>query len=292
MRFLSGQEGQVEAIDTLIFAMLVSISAVLLATYGVGSYHQDLHMQALQHRYTADFAQSFVMTSRYVSSGEEGIVYTIGPNISDDSVFYTLFGIINGSLGKSPLERKVKGNFLEIIAEDLYLSLAFRSENQSYPLNNWFLTGGFHDGVEDFVIGNLDFLSGSMFYYRIEASYHPYEGTDIENILYSEAVYTNSKGVPDAGVYVTEIVVAIPSASQENAGLITLPDFSKEMGSGVIGGIFPGQLNSSGYTVQEAIGDLDGILDEISRESSEFKKTGRVIIKIWPRVGGENAGIF
>lgn len=292
LRFTAEDRGQVEAIDTLIFAALVSISAVLIATYGVGSYHQDLHMQALQHRYAADFSQSFVITSRYVSAGEGDIAYTIGPHVSDDSVFYGLSSIVNRSVGKSPLERSVKGSILDVIAEDLYLSLEFHSGNDSYPLNNWFLTGGFHEKVNDFVIENLDFLSGGMFYYRLEASYHPYEGTSLDDALYSEAVYTNARGVPNASVYVTEVIVAIPAVSEDNKGIYTLSEFSEQLNSGSISGLLPDQMDVSGNTVQvkEVIGDLDDVLKEISKSHYEVKRTGKVIIKIWPRAGGESAG--
>lgn len=292
LRFAAEERGQVEAIDTLIFAALVSISAVLIATYGVGSYHQDLHMQALQHRYTADFSQSFVMTSRYVSAGEGDIVYTIGPHVSDDSVFYTLSGIVNRSIGRSPLDRNVKGSVLDIIADDLYLGLEFHSDNDSYPLNTWFLTGGFHEKVNDFVIKNLDFFSGGMFYYRLEASYHPYEGMDLDGALYSEAVYTNARGVPNASVYVTEITVAIPDVSGDNEGIYLLSDFSEKLSREPISILLPSQMNVSGTRVDvtKVIGDLDDVLKEISDNQYKMKRTGKVVIKIWPRAGGESTG--
>ena len=291
LRFTAEDRGQVEAIDTLIFAALVSISAVLIATYGVGSYHQDLHMQALQHRYAADFSQSFVMTSRYVSAGEGDIAYTIGPHVSDDSVFYSLSGIVNRSVDKSPLERSVKGSILDIIAEDLYLGLEFHSGNDSYPLNNWFLTSGFHEKVNDFVIENLDFFSGGMFYYRLEASYHPYDGTNLNNALYSEAIYTNARGVPNASVYVTEIIVAIPAVSEDNKGINVLSSFSEQLNSGLIKGLLPEQINVSGNStnVTKVIEDLDDVLGRISETQYEVKRIGKVIIKIWPKAGGGGA---
>ncbi len=292
LKFTAEERGQVEAIDTLIFAALVSISAVLIATYGIGSYHQDLHMQSLQHRYTADFSQSFVMTSQYVSAGEGDISYTIGPHVSDGSVFYSLSGLVNRSISRSPLERRVKGSVLDVIAEDLYLSLEFHSGNDSYQLNNWFLTGGFHEKVNDFVIENLDFLSGGMFYYRLEASYYPYEGTELKDALYSEAVYTNARGVPNASVYVTEIIVAIPAGSGHNKGINALSDFSNQLNSGLIKGLLPDRMNVSGNMVNvvEIIGGLDGVLTNISESQPEVKRTGKVTIKIWPRAGGESAG--
>ncbi|MEE8402998.1 MAG: hypothetical protein V3R93_04510 [Candidatus Hydrothermarchaeaceae archaeon] len=292
MKFTAEERGQVEAIDTLIFAALVSISAVLIATYGVGSYHQDLHMQALQHRYTADFSQSFVMTSQYVSAGEGDIAYTIGPQIKDESIFYSLSGIINRSIGSSPLDRNVKGSVLDVIAEDLYLSLEFHSGNDSYPLNNWFLTSGFHEKVNDFVIENLDFLSGGMFYYRLETSYYPYESTDLEDAFYSEAVYTNARGVPNASVYVTEIIIAIPAVSEDIKGISILSDFSNKLNSGLIKGLLPDQMNVSGRRVNVVgiVGGLDGVLTNISESTHEVKRAGKVTIKIWPRVGGESAG--
>lgn len=291
LRFTAEDRGQVEAIDTLIFAALVSISAVLIATYGVGSYHQDLHMQALQHRYAADFSQSFVMTSRYVSAGKGDVAYTIGPQVSDDSVFYDLSGIVNRSVGKSPLDRSVKGSILDVIAEDLYLSLEFHSGNDSYPLNNWFLTGGFHEKVNDFVIENLDFLSGGMFYYRFEASYHPYEGTRLDDALYSERVYTNAGGVSNESVYVTEIIVAIPAGPGDNENIDTLSDFSGQLNSGLISRLLPNKMNVSGKSVSvtKVIEDLDDVLKEISESPSEVRRTGKVVIKIWPKTGGGSA---
>lgn len=291
MRFTAEERGQVEAIDTLIFAVLVSISALLVATYGVGSYHQDLNMQALQNRYTADFSQSFIMTSRYVSAGDGDVAYTIGPQISDESVFYGLSSIINGSVGKSPLDRSVRGGVLDIIAEDLYLSLAFHSGNRSYPINNLFLTGGFHDNVNDFVVENLDFLSGDVFYYRLEASYHPYEGTRFDDVLYSEAVYTNTRSVPDERVYVTEVIVAIPEGQGDNNGITDLSDFSRQLSDGLYG-VLPGQVNVSGDVVgvDKIVGGLDDILQKLSYNPPEMKRTGRVVIKIWPKTGGESAG--
>lgn len=290
LRFTAEDRGQVEAIDTLIFAALVSISAVLIATYGVGSYHQDLHMQALQHRYTADFSQSFVMTSRYVTAGEGEVVYTIGPHVGDTSVFYTLSEIVNRSVGKSPLDRSIEGSILDIIAEDMYLGLTFRSDNESYPLNSWFLTGGFHENVNDFVIENLDFLSGGTFYYRLEASYYPYEGTELEDVLYSEAVYTNARGVPNASVYVTEVTVAIPAASKDNKGIDKLSDFSEQLNNG-LGVLLPDRVNVSGESVQveKVIEDLNDVLQRISDNPQETKRTGKVIIKIWLKAGGGSA---
>lgn len=289
LRFGSEEKGQVEAIDTLIFATLVSISAVLIATYGIGSYHQDLHMQAMQHRYTADFSQSFVMTSRYISTGNKGVEYTVGPQSGDKSVFYSLSSIINDSAGTSPLDRNIKGSTLDIIAEDLYLGLVFHSENDSYPLNNGFLTGGFHKNVNDFVVENLDFLSGGVFYYRLEASYYPYEGTELEDKVYSEAVYTNTRSVPNASVYITEVTVAIPAVSGNNEALGALVDFSNEL-EGNLGLILPKEvLNASGEKVPFAEGviDLNTILQNASEQ--EMKKTGKVVIKLWPKAGGGSA---
>lgn len=287
MRFQAEERGQVEAIDTLIFAALVSISAVLIATYGVGSYHQDLHMQALQHRYTADFSQSFIMTSRYVSAGEGDVGYTIGPQIiGDESVFYSLSNIVNKSIGQSPLERKIEGSILDIIAEDLYLGLAVHKDGEAYPLNSWFLTSEFHENVNDFVVENLDFLSGGTFYYRLEASYYPYESIDA---IYSESVYTNTDAMPNASVYITEVMVAVPAASKEEGNLDILSDFSLELND-KLDLILPKNISkSANETVPflDVLNEVDGILQKASEE--EPKRTGKVVIKIWPKVGGGSA---
>ena len=286
LRFQAEERGQVEAIDTLIFAALVSISAVMIATYGVGSYHQDLHMQALQHRYTADFSQSFIMTSRYVSAGEGDVAYTIGPQINDESTFYSFSGIINKSVGKSPLDRSVKGSILDIIAEDLYLGLAYHSENKSYPLNSWFLTGEFHENVNDFVVENLDFLSGGVFYYRLEASYYPYDDKDF---LYSEAVYTNTQAMSNANVYVTEVIIAIPATSEDNEAIGTLANFSEQLNKSLVL-ILPKDVKKSvNETVPfvDVMADINDVLQNISK--SEMKRTGKAVIKIWPKVGGGSA---
>jgi hypothetical protein len=289
LRFTHDERGQVEAIDTLIFAALVSISALMIATYGVGSYHQDLHMQALEHRYTADLSQSFVMTSRYVSTGNKGVTYTIGPQMSDDSIFYSLSGIINKSVGKNPLERNIDGSILDIIAEDLYLGLAIHKNEESYPLNSWFLTGGFHENVNDFVVENLDFLSGGMFYYRLEASYYPYEGTFLKDKVYSEAVYTNTDATPNASVYVTEVIVPIPVTMEDKGGLDALADFSGELDN-KLEIILPKNVSKSANETMpfiDAIGDVNEVLQNTSKH--EVKKTGEVTIKIWPKVGGGSA---
>jgi hypothetical protein len=292
LRFNSEERGQVEAIDTLIFAALVSISAVLIATYGVGSYHQDLHMQALEHRYTADFSQSLIMTSRYVSAGEGDITYTIGPRAGrDDSVFYSLSNIVNKSTGKSPLKRKVKGSILDIIAEDLYLGVAVHKDGESYPLNSWFLTSEFHENVNDFVVENLDFLSGGTFYYRLEASYYPYEDVEgLKDLIYSESVYTNTDATPNASVYITEVIVAIPRTSDDSGALDRLAVFSEELDN-TLDPILPNNISKSvNETVPfaDVLNEVDEFLQNASKQ--EPKKTGKVTIKIWPKVGGEGTG--
>jgi hypothetical protein len=290
LRFTREERGQVEAVDTLIFAALVSISVVLIATYGVGSYHQDLHMQALEHRYTADFSQSFVMTSRYVSAAEGDVDYTIGPQITgDESAFSSLSNIVNKSIGKSPLDRKIEGSILDIIAEDLYLGLAYYSDDKSYPLNKWFLTEEFHENVNDFVVKNMDFLSGGVFYYRLEASYYPYEGTDLEDFLKSEAVYTNTDAMPNASVYITEVIVAIPAASENTKGEFVMSTFSEKM-DGSLRELLPKDVNVSGTPkkVTEVMGNITKFQDELS-DPPKIKKTGKVVIKIWSKVGGGSA---
>jgi len=288
LRFTKEEKGQVEAIDTLFFAALVSICAVLIATYGVGSYHQDLHMQALQHRYTSDFSQSFIMTSRYISAGEGDIAYTIGPQITgDDSVFYSFSNLVNKSIGASPLDRKVKGSILDIIAEDLYLGVAIHKDGEAYPLNSWFLTSQFHEEVNGFVVKNLDFLSGGTFYYRLEASYYPYDGVDF---IYSEAVYTNTQALPNSSVYVTEVIVAIPAVSQDKGGIDKIAEFSEKLDN-MTDSILPTEIiNSSGDKVpfSKEVGEVNDILQNVSE--NEMKKTGKVVIKIWPKVGGEDTG--
>ncbi len=226
------------------------------------------------------------MTSRYVSAGEGDIVYTIGPRYGDGSLFYSLSDIINRSVGASPLDRSIRGSVLDVIAEDLYLSLQFHSGNSSYPINNWFMTSDFHQNVNDFVIRNLDFLSGGTFYYRLEASYYPYEGTGLEKALYSEIVYTNAEGVSNDSVYVTEIIIAIPAASGNN--LSAMRTFSNHLDNG-LKGLLPERANASGYRVQEVVEDLDDVLEEISKNPTEVKRTGKVVIMIWPKAGGGNA---
>lgn len=283
LRFRDEERGQVEAIDTLIFAALVSISAVMIATYGVGSYHQDLHMQALQHRYTADLSQSFIMTSRYVSAGEGDVAYTIGPQVRDESVFYSLSDIINKSIGKSPLDRKIEGSILDIIADDLYLGVAIHKDEESYPINSWFLTSEFHENVNDFVVKNLDFLSGGAFYYRLEASYHPYESMDF---IYSESVYTNTKALPTASVYVTEVIVAMPKVQQDKGGLRGLAEFSQKLDN-LNERLLPENVkNSSGETesLSKVIGEVNDVLKEVPE--NDMRRTGNVKIKIWPKVRG------
>jgi hypothetical protein len=139
------------------------------------------------------------------------------------------------------------------------------------------------------VVENLDFLSGGVFYYRLEASYYPYEGTVLEDKVYSEAVYTNTDATPNASVYVTEVIVPIPVSPADKGGLDVLADFSGELDN-KLDIILPKNVSKSANETMpfiEAIMDVNDVLQNASKQ--EVKKIGKVTIKIWPKVGGGSA---
>jgi hypothetical protein len=262
--YLTEEEGQAEAADVLMLALLVSFSSFLIAAYGLGSYRQDLPMRALQQRYTEDLCQSFFLTARYLSE-EASLTYTIGP----PGELSKLSEIVKAATGKSPLEREIKANIVDLIAQDLLLGLAFHHDNSSYSIN-WPLTSNFHAEVEDLIVRELDSLSGGIFYYRIEATYRPFKGMPMDRHFYSEIIYTNARGTPKgAEVYTTTFSVSVPVDEEalDNIDLTgRLPDL-----------FF---LNITDASFSDVLADIFA-----SKNASPLNRQGEIKITVWPKGG-------
>lgn len=280
---LGEERGQASAADLLIFGLLVSISSVMVVTLGVGSYHTDLHADSLKNRYTQDFGQSFLLTSRYLSTES---MCTSG------DVEYTIFGDCEGDLvcrlsdvfveifGSSPLDRTVGGSFYDIIASDLYLGLAFHGDGAKIPLNEMYVTGGFHKNATRAVDSTFRYLSSDAFYYRIETSYLPYQGTEFERFLYSEKNYTNfPRPVPDeAEVFVYTTYVAVPVDEdiltlRLTKGLVRFSSQASLLGDILTFG------DGTNKTLAKRVGQMGTKLEELA-SYGEFKVNNRAEIKL------------
>jgi hypothetical protein len=219
VEFLLKDTGQADAADILTLGLLVSLSTYLIWAYGIGPYSTDVYLRSVQYEYVGELCQSFILTSRYVSQTSTPVVYTIGPG--DKSA---LSQMIERVSGVSPLERRLHGNLINLIAEDIFLSLAFHG-NTTLPLNNILLVGDLHGQLEERIKNDLDYLSGGLFEYRIEGSYHPFEGSYLDRHYYSEVVYNDVIVPKNADIYTYRILVSVPTDTRLLGNAFILDDF-------------------------------------------------------------------
>ncbi len=182
---------------------MVSLSAVMLSLYWSGSYYNSLDSNALRARYAEEFAQSFVLTTRYLSGGESAptVKYDLGPESACNAIrgqgIYKLSEMVEKTpLKFKPLSRKASGNPLELIGDDVLFSFAIHVNGKEYPINNLILTGCFHENAKKILDEYMRELSVDFFDYRLEVLWRPMEGTSFENILFSKSVY-GSKDIPE-----------------------------------------------------------------------------------------------
>lgn len=175
MEFLE-EKGQAEAADTLMLALLVGFSSFLIVTYGLGSYQSDVLMRALEQRHAQDFCQSYTLTASYVSA-------SLDYPIEFDEVSKAARAMENIA-GKSPLQRKVKKSVIELIGEDIFL---IASKNK--------IAENFHAQVEEIISKDIEFFSGGIFNYKIEARYE------------SDIITYNAKSIPKPGY---SVIFSIP----------------------------------------------------------------------------------
>ncbi len=219
--------GQAAALDVAVFALLVSISAWTISTYGLGAYNADLHLRAVENRYALEFAHGFVLTARYLSeSSVSSSNYTLGPlgacsEEEGEELMYRFSRVVEASLGSSPLRREIRGGVIDLLVDDIYFSLALHLEDEEYALSNRLMTGCYHEAVDEAIADAFEFLSGSAFDYRIEARWIPYEGSGLENFIYSEVSYGPSTPPPDAPAYAVTFQVAMPADEKRLSGLGT-----------------------------------------------------------------------
>jgi hypothetical protein len=220
VEFLLKDSGQADAADILTLGLLVSLSTYLIWAYGIGPYSTDVYLRSIQHEYVGELCQSFILTSRYVSQTSAPVVYTIGPGGTS-----ALSQIIKRVSGVSPLERRLQGNLINLIAEDVFLSLAFHG-NTTIPLNSILLAGDLHSQLEERIKNDLDCLSGGLFEYRIEGSYHPFEGSYLDRYYYSEVVYNDVIVPKNADIYTYRILISVPTDTQLLGNAFILDDFA------------------------------------------------------------------
>ncbi len=174
-------------------------------------------MDELQSRYALDLAQSFALSARYVSDskGPWGINYSIGPGVlcasESSGLVNKLSKAINSSLGKSPLGRELRGSVLDLMADDLYLSLGLHRGEIHYSPSNSILTGCLHRILDAKLKEYFKFLFGGAFDYRIEAIWRPFEGTELDSFVYSNVSYGSELVPLDSQVYVSSFQLAVPA---------------------------------------------------------------------------------
>ncbi len=216
--FVDDSSGQAVALDILFFAAMVSLSAVILSLYWSGSYYNHLDANALRARYAEEFAQSFALTTRYISGGKFSptIEYDLLPislcgGQTRKAGIYSLSEILERSpLKFKPLSRKVPGSLIDIIADDVLFSLAIHLDGKAYPINNLILTGCYHENAKRIIDDHMRTLSGDFFDYRLEVLWRPMEGTDLENILYSRSVYGSEIPKDDRPLKIVRFNVVVP----------------------------------------------------------------------------------
>ncbi|MEE8167841.1 MAG: hypothetical protein V3T58_03080 [Candidatus Hydrothermarchaeales archaeon] len=284
--FLGEDRGQAASLDLLIFALLISISSGMIVTYGLGAYHADLHMRAVQTRYAVEFANSFALTARYISGGRgsPSAQYIIGPASTCTSsegkeVMYLLSKVIESSpLGSSPLNREVRGSPIDMIADDVFLSLGIHVNGEEYPLSK-LMTGCYHRSVAETLKDTFDFLSGGTFEYRLEASWHPFENSKIKDVLYSQVSY-GSPDIPDSSVYVVKFQIAVPADERALSKIgITAERFFENFGE--ISSIIPAPEAAKRKRLSKVFASL-----QLPEANSPVNDRAEITLSLWPNVGG------
>ncbi|MFQ5815273.1 MAG: hypothetical protein ACE5G7_02130 [Candidatus Hydrothermarchaeaceae archaeon] len=283
--FISESMGQASALDILFFTLLVSMATWMISSYST-VHDADVTMEELRGRYAMDIAQGFVLSARYVTDSRDqwGVMYTVGPDgqcLSDSQgILYRLSETLASISTESPLDRDLRGSPVDLIADDLYLSLGFHMEGRHYSLSNSVLTGCFHERLDSALRKHITFLSGGAFEYRIDASWRPFEGAKLDDLVYSSVSYGDEVVPNDSPIYVSSFRVSVPL---DEEGLSNLDKALRGYldGMGEIGGLIP-YPDGSGY--EEPL----GVVGEIKNASDSFEinEMALVTIKMWPKEAG------
>lgn len=276
-RFLKEKKAQASALDILLFALLVSLATWMLTAYG--AQDENAAMDELRGRYAMDLAQSFALSSRYVGSSGQGIVYTIGPGslCSGDvnGAVYRLSKVVNASMGRNPLERTLNGSMLDLIADDLYLSLSFRLGEAHYSPSNSLLSGCFHNSLDVGLRKYISYFTGGAFDYKIDAIWRPFEGGSFDSLVYSNLSYGSEVIPSDTPVYVTEFQLAVPA---DDAMLSRLHDASSEFLKGYQ------QIKDLISNIETMkYGGIIGTVPTANESGYSINERARVTIKMWPK---------
>jgi len=282
--FISEQGGQASAMDLLLFALLTSFATLIVTSSGSSVHGANIAMEEIQSRYALDLAQSFALSSRYVTDSEDpyGVTYTLGPNsyCSSDSngAIFRLSEVVDSISGTNPLERNLKGSLLDLMADDISLSLGSQTKNGHYSLSNSIFTGCFHEQVHLAVKKHFTFVSGGSFEFQIDAHWHPFIGTDLNELVYSNVSYGAEALPVDSPIYVTRFLLSVPITTEELSSLgLSFETYLNALGE--IEELLPGNHESDYETLFASDNEL--------RNLSEVVNSNAVItVKLWPKEAG------
>ncbi len=283
-RFISESKGQASALDILFFALLVSLATWMVTSLGLAVHNDDATMEELRGRYAMDIAHSFGLSARYVTDSNEllAVTYALGPGNPCSGGFQGVFNRLSDTItsisGKSPLNRTLRASFLDLIADDLYLSLGFQTGDKPYSLSNSLLTGCFHEQLDSALKRHITFISGAAFGYRIDASWRPYKGTRLDDFVYSTVSYGDEFVPGDSPIYVTSFLISLPVDEEELSNFnLALKGYLD--GLGEIAELFSGHTGRG----QE---DLLEIAGEMENTSPIVNEKALVTIRMWPKEVG------
>jgi hypothetical protein len=279
--------GQASALDILFFALLVSLSTLMITAYG-SSHQADADMEELRGRYAMDLARGFALSARYVTDTEDEwmTTYTLGKGdlcLGDSmSIIYRLSNVTEHVSSKSPMRRYLRSSLLDLIADDLYFSLSIYTDSVYYSLSNSVFTGCFHRQLEATLRIYLSFLFGGAFDYRIDASWHPFEGSELDGLIYSSVFYGEEVVPDDLPVYVFHFQIPIPL---DEEGLYSLEKS--------LHGYLRALTELEGVITNSDEKEYEEILTAIQKkwDSSHYPLSDRAFItfKIWPKEASYDA---
>jgi hypothetical protein len=205
--FLKEESGQAGAADMLFFALLISISIVIM-NVGPLTYGNSQQAVAFEDRYIRDYVESSVLTMKYVvadtsTSGEAKIKYTIGPGGDLGGVVSEISNLLKYlGFDSLPIERKVRGSVLDMMADDVVLNIRYdfngRADGGYIKLSQLMATDySSKSGIE--IKKALDLVLGDRFNYFVVVEYHP-SNSDMPalwDFVYGVKSYTNYKPLKD-----------------------------------------------------------------------------------------------